>query len=313
MTDSAPEVAVVFGGTGFVGRHIVTVLRDNGYRVITVSSRPSTEADHSSFDLDTDDARPLTELLRHHNPTLVVNAAGSYWGLDEPQLYRSFVTATATILTALAARPDQRPRYVHLGSVMEYGPLPQTGRVDESVPTEPESPYGRTKLAATRLVQAASARGAVNGIVLRATNSIGPGVHTGSLIGKVGSALAENRTGRARIELSPLAAYRDYIDVRDLADAVLAAGRSQTTADVVNIGRGQAFSVRELVDRLVAISEVPADIIESPAAPTAPGTSSIWLEVATETAERTLGWRVTRTIDQALHDYWRTLSPTAPG
>ncbi|WP_029892466.1 NAD-dependent epimerase/dehydratase family protein [Nocardia brasiliensis] len=310
MSEYPPRrTALVLGGTGFVGGHIANTLRDNGYRTVTVSRRPtSTGATHCALDLETGDAQPLIEVLRTHEPALVVNAAGSYWGADEPQLHRSFVTATETALTALAARPDRRPRYVHLGSVMEYGPLPELGSVDESAPTEPESAYGRTKLAATELVRAAIAAGTVDGVVLRATNSIGPGVHPGSLIGKVGSALAANRDGRARIELSPLAAHRDYIDVRDLAEAVLAAARTGDTVDVVNIGRGQALSVRELVDRLVTISEVPVDIVETAAAPTAPGTSSIWLEVATETAARTLGWRVTRSIDQALHDYWRTLT-----
>ncbi|WP_043666449.1 NAD-dependent epimerase/dehydratase family protein [Nocardia vulneris] len=310
MSEYTPRrTALVLGGTGFVGGHIANTLRDNGYRTVTVSRRPAPAgAPHCALDLETGDAQPLIEVLRTHEPALVVNAAGSYWGLDEPQLRRSFVTATETALTALAALPDRRPRYVHLGSVMEYGPLPELGAVDESVPTDPESAYGRTKLAATELVRAATAAGTVDGVVLRATNSIGPGVHPGSLIGKVGSALAANRDGRARIELSPLAAHRDYIDVRDLAEAVLAAARTRDTVEVVNIGRGQALSVRELVDRLVTISEVPVDIVESAAAPTAPGTSSIWLEVATETAARTLGWRVSRSIDQALHDYWRTLT-----
>lgn len=310
MTAYTPRrTALVLGGTGFVGGHIANTLRDNGYRTVTGSRRTeSNDGTHRALDLETGDPRPLIEVLRTVRPALVVNAAGSYWGLNESQLHRSFVTATETVLAALAELPEQRPRYVHLGSVMEYGPLPELGAVDESVPTRPESAYGRTKLAATELVRAATAAGTVDGIVLRATNSIGPGVHAGSLIGKVGSALAANRDGRARIELSPLAAHRDYIDVRDLADAVLAAARPHTPVDVVNIGRGQALSVRELVERLVTISEVPVDIIESAAAPTAPGTSSIWLEVATETAARVLGWRVTRSIDQALHDYWRTLT-----
>ncbi|MEV6557642.1 NAD(P)-dependent oxidoreductase [Nocardia sp. NPDC051756] len=299
--------ALVLGGTGFVGPHIVSSLQA-GYRTVTVSRGVNPIGpEHVSLDLSTD-PRPLIELLRRYRPALVVNAAGSYWGLDEPGLHRSLVTLTETTLAALTACPDLRARYVHLGSVLEYGPLPASGRIDESTPTEPESLYGRLKLAASLLVQAAIARGSVDGVVLRPTNSIGPGVHPGTLLGRVGSILAAHGAGRAHIELSPLAAYRDFIDVRDLGDAVLAAARSRTTRTVVNIGRGQAVSVRHLVDRLITISAVPADVVESATAPGALGAATIWLEVATDTAEQALGWRATRSVDQALRDYWNTLT-----
>ncbi|MFB8276841.1 NAD-dependent epimerase/dehydratase family protein [Nocardia colli] len=300
--------ALVLGGTGFVGPHIVASLQAD-YLTTTVSRGVnSVGPEHISLDLSTDDPRPLTELLRKYRPALVVNAAGSYWGLDESGLHRSLVTLTETTLAALTACSDLRPRYVHLGSVLEYGPLPASGRIDESTPTEPESLYGRTKLAASAAVQAAIARGSVDGVVLRVTNSIGPGVHPGTLIGRVGSMLAEHRAGRAHIELSPLAAYRDFIDVRDLGAAVLAAARSRTARTVVNIGRGQAVSVRQLVDRLISISAVPADVVESATAPGALGAVTSWLEVATGTAEQELGWRATRSVDQALRDYWNTLA-----
>ncbi|GAA5051717.1 NAD-dependent epimerase/dehydratase family protein [Nocardia callitridis] len=299
--------ALVLGGTGSVGTHVVAALRGGGYRVISVSRGPSKAGiDHVSLELATEDPRPLLELLRRFSPTLVVNAAGSYWGMDEPQMYRSLVTLTETTLVALAALPDLRARYVHLGSIMEYGPLPTSGQVDESAPTEPRSPYGRMKLAATTAVRASKELGAVDGIVLRVTNSLGPGVHHGTLIGKVGTALA---AGRARIELSTLGGYRDFIDVRDLGDAVHAAARPPTVPDVVNIGYGQAVSVRQLVHRLAEISAVPVDIVETATASGAlgaSGASAPWLEVATDTAERTLGWRATRNVEQALHDYWLT-------
>jgi nucleoside-diphosphate-sugar epimerase len=300
--------ALVLGGTGFAGTHIVSSLQDSGYRTISVSRGVSPNGtEHVSLDLGTDDPRPLTGLLRRYRPTLVVNAAGSYWDLDERRMHRSLVTLTETTLAALAARPDLRTRYVHLGSVLEYGPFPGSGQVDESAPTEPESLYGRMKLAATMVVQSAIARGAVDGVVLRVTNSIGPGQHPDTLIGRVGTILASHRAGRARVELSTLAAYRDFIDVRDLGDAVLVAARSRTSRTVVNIGRGQAVSVRHLVDRLVTISEVPADVIESATAPSALRPSGSWLEVATDTAEKAFGWRATRNLDQALRDYWSTL------
>ncbi|PXX59758.1 dTDP-6-deoxy-L-talose 4-dehydrogenase [NAD(P)+] [Nocardia tenerifensis] len=302
------DTAFVLGGTGFVGPHIVAALCGGGYRAVSVSrAAGSAGTEHISLDLGTEDPRPLSELLRRYRPAVVVNAAGTYWGLDEPRMRRSLIAPAETTLAALAAVPESRSRYVHLGSVLEYGPLPAAGRLDESAPTEPESVYGRVKLAATRVVLAAVADGRTDGIVLRVTNSIGPGMHPGTLIGRVGGLLANHRTGRARVELSPLSAHRDFIDVRDLGAAVLAAARARNPPTVVNIGAGQAVPVRHLVDRLIEISAVPTDVIESATGPTALGADTNWLEVATDTAEQTLGWRATRTVDQALSDYWASL------
>uniref|UniRef100_UPI0024561B24 NAD-dependent epimerase/dehydratase family protein n=1 Tax=Nocardia brasiliensis TaxID=37326 RepID=UPI0024561B24 len=166
MSEYPPRrTALVLGGTGFVGGHIANTLRDNGYRTVTVSRRPtSTGATHCALDLETGDAQPLIEVLRTHEPALVVNAAGSYWGADEPQLHRSFVTATETALTALAARPDRRPRYVHLGSVMEYGPLPELGAGDGNGAPAAANADGRAEKGAPGRVRAAVGAGAGGGV-----------------------------------------------------------------------------------------------------------------------------------------------------
>ncbi|UNO40760.1 NAD(P)-dependent oxidoreductase [Streptomyces sp. MST-110588] len=298
--------AMVFGGTGFVGRHICAAFAHHGWDVVAVSRRPAqVSGARTAVALDVVRAAPadVGRLLADHGPDVVVNAAGSYWGLDEEGMRASFGTLTARLLAALAARPAPA-RLVHLGTVMEHAPTPRGQALTERSPLGPTGAYGRAKLAATRAVLDSG----LDALVLRLTNSVGPGVHRQSLVGKVAQALHQAREAgtRAEITLAPLRAERDYLDVRDLGDAVVAAA-SATARGVVNIGSGHAYPVRDLVGDLVRLSGVPARITErEPGAggPVAPGAAAEWLRVDPATARELLGWAARRTLSGALADLW---------
>lgn len=311
--------AVVLGGTGFVGRHIADALTRAGWAV-TVVSRRAAGPGAVAMDLTTSSPQAVAEVLDGLAARVVVNAAGCYWGLAEDDMRTSFVTLTERVLAALP-RTACRPRLIQLGTVMEYAPTPPGVRLTEAAPIGPTGGYGRTKLAATEAVLAAMTAGdpAIDAVVLRITNSVGPGAHHSSLLGKVAYALLDARgTGRpAAIELAPLRAQRDYLDVRDLGDAVAAAATApKARGRVVNIGTGRAVPVRDLVNGLVEVSGHEAHIIEREppsGSPVSPGATAEWLEVGPGTAHRLLGWTATRTLKGALSDFWSDLAgPDSP-
>ncbi len=306
---------MVLGGTGFVGRHIADALTRAGWAV-TVVSRQAAGPDAIAMDLTTSSPEAVAAALDGLAARVVVNAAGCYWGLAEDDMRTSFVTLTERVLAALP-RTACRPRLIQLGTVMEYAPTPPGVRLTETAPIGPTGGYGRTKLAATEAVLAALNAGeaaAIDAVVLRITNSVGPGAHPSSLLGKVAYALLDARgTGRpAVIELAPLRAQRDYLDVRDLGDAVAAAAAApKARGRVVNIGTGRAVPVRDLVNGLVEVSGITAHIIEREppsGSPVSPGATAEWLEVDPGTARRLLGWTATRTLKGALSDFWSDLA-----
>ncbi|WP_433541737.1 NAD-dependent epimerase/dehydratase family protein [Streptosporangium sandarakinum] len=295
---------VVLGGTGFVGRHVHAAFTAAGWEALTVGR---TAAADVALDLTAVPPRALSAALDRHRATAVVNAAGDYWGLSEERMRHSFVTVTERVLAA-AGLAVRRPRLVQLGTVLEYGPLPEGAPLTEDAPIDPVGGYGRTKYAATRAVLDSDA----DAVVLRVTNSVGPGAHPSSLLGKVGHALLDAvRRGRpATLELAPLRAVRDYLDVRDLAEAVVAAAGADASGRVVNIGTGRAVPIRRLVGDLIEVSGVRAEIVEREPASTAqvsPGAIAEWLQVDPATARRVLGWTARRTLRDALDDFWKDL------
>jgi nucleoside-diphosphate-sugar epimerase len=290
---SAPTV-LVLGATGFVGHHVCTAFVAAGHRVVAVARSASEGlAAHRfvSFDLARTPAKDTARLLEEERIDVVVNSIGSIWGAPAEEMTERCTAPTLRLLEALTLT-TRRPRLVQLGSVLEYGSPPATA-------------YGQAKLAATEAVLQAGARGEVDALVLRIANAAGPGTPAISLLGQVGARLKEAaaRGESAVVELTALRAHRDYIDVRDVAEAVLAAAASTATGHVIGIGRGEAVPVRTLVDDLIRVSQVPARIVEREAPP-APRSTDDWIQVDTGPAHRILGWRPRRSLEEALRSFW---------
>ncbi|MFJ1755833.1 NAD-dependent epimerase/dehydratase family protein [Kitasatospora sp. NPDC088134] len=301
---SGPSV-LVLGGTGFVGRHICRAFAAAGWRVTAVARRdpgPGPWHRRLAVDVDATTAEEFGRLVSAAGASAVVNAAGAVWDTTEEQMERANVRLVENVVAGLAALP-RRVRLVHLGSVHEYGPARPGEDIHELSPLRPVNAYGRTKLLGTRHVLEAADRGRIDALALRIANVSGPGAPRGSLLGLVADRLTGPADGPAPAELrlAPLLSRRDFVDVRDVAEAVLAAATAGTTARVINIGRGEAVGVRSLVERLIELSGRPVRLVEEAAA-TGRGPDAEWQRLDIGAARELLGWAPTRDLDRSLRD-----------
>ncbi|MCO6011751.1 NAD(P)-dependent oxidoreductase [Actinoallomurus purpureus] len=303
---------VVLGGSGFVGRHIATAFATAGWDVLVIGRRRPSDLDLPFAPMDLAARRPdeIAGTLGAYRPAVVVNAVGANWNASHAQMRRSNTEAPLRTLTALARMPT-RPRFIHLGSVLEYGPVPVGTMLGERGEERPAGPAGLTKLEATRAVRRACTAGVLEGLVLRLPNVTGPGAPVASLAGVVATELsAAWEQGRpAVLAIGPLSDVRDYVDVRDVADAVLSATVSSAGDLVLNLGSGRATPVRALVDLLVDVSGVPATVTQRPAAPggaagTQPRDEVPWIQVDATRARAVLGWRPRRSLRDSMRDLW---------
>ncbi|BBC30329.1 hypothetical protein SGFS_016230 [Streptomyces graminofaciens] len=298
---------VVLGGTGFVGRRVCADFHAAGWAVTAVARHAPKDLDGTRFlslDLAETPSGALAEMLEAQRPDVVVNATGSIWSREDAAMERICTLPALRLLEALGSM-SRRPRLVHLGSVLEYGPVPPGAAVGAERTPEPTTAYGKAKLAASRAVLQAAARGAVHGLVLRVANVAGVGTPDVSLLGKVAACLLEGAAGAepVTVRLAPLRAHRDYVDVRDVSEAVLAAARSRASGAAVDIGRGEAVPVRRLVDLLVEVSGVPARIVERPREPGVRAETD-WIQVDLGPARDLLGWRPKRSLEESVRSYW---------
>jgi NDP-hexose 4-ketoreductase len=293
---------MIIGASGFLGSHVWRRAVAAGLEVCTAgrSELPASPS-HHLVDLATDDPEGIAALLTAAAPDVVVNCAGATAG--NPDVLAA-VNVTGTYALARAMLLADRPfRLVHLGSAAEYGYSEPGVPVTESAPPRPASVYGATKLAGTRLVQLAAAAG-LNAVVLRVFNPVGPGAPEEGLPGRLAAELRRALTCGTEVRLGSLDAVRDFVDVRDVADAVLAAAAGPVPPHpVLNIGSGQGVPVRALAKELLAISGCTVAIRED-----APGSARsaglMWQQADIARATAGLGWQPQRDLATSLGDLW---------
>ncbi|MGW9432288.1 NAD-dependent epimerase/dehydratase family protein [Streptomyces decoyicus] len=303
-----PVRVAVLGATGCMGRHLCAAFSAEGSEVVAIARRYAPQvAAHRFLSLDiagsTSDG--LARVLAHEEVDVVVNATLG-WG---EELHYTNVQLVERLLDALAML-QAPPRLVHLGTIHEYGPIPSGTSIHEGTEPAPENPYAKAKLTASRMVLDAVRDGALDGVVLRVANTLGPHPALESFFGSLTVRLrgAEAATG---IELTIADARRDYVDVRDAVDAVVRAARIRRADPLVNIGCGRARDVRELVDELVAAAGLPAETIREQRGEVR-SRGADWIQVDISRAARLLGWRPRFTLGESMRAMWDTVGADQP-
>lgn len=289
---------LVLGSTGFLGRHTAEQLRAlPGVRLLAGGRTPAADV---PLDLTTG-PQVLADALRAAAPDVVVNCAGLVTG-SPVRLTDVNARGPAALCEALrAVAPGAR--LVHLGSAAEYGPTAPGEAVAEDAPTRPKGSYGATKLAGTVAVTTAG----LDAVVLRVFNPVGPGAPAAGLPGRLAGELRlAGESGTVRV--GDLSAYRDFVDVRDVARAtVLAATVPGPLPPVLNIGSGRATAVREIAHGLVRSAGFRGTIEETGGG-SARSAAVSWQCADVAAARAALGWQPQRSLADSLSGLWQSLS-----
>ena len=297
---------MVIGASGFLGAHVRRRAAAAGAEVVTAGRSGLADSPrHRLLDLAEEDPARVAAMIAEVAPDAVVNCAGATTGPPEV-LAAANITGVWTLAKAmlLTRRP---PRLVHLGSAAEYGRAEPGVPVTEQVTPRPGAIYGATKLAGTRLVELAAAAG-LDAVVLRVFNPVGPGAQQASLPGRLTAQLRQSSLHGHEVRLGSLDAVRDFVDVRDVADAAFAAATTATATamlphPVLNIGSGRAVPVRALVKQLLAISGCTSTVHEDARGPER-SAGVPWQQADISRAVADLAWTPRRDLETSLTDLW---------
>jgi nucleoside-diphosphate-sugar epimerase len=296
---------LLFGASGFLGGHVRTALAGDP-RVARVDC-----PGRDRCDLLTADAADLAAVLGATGADTVVNCTGRLDG-TAADLVLANTMVTAKLIDAVA-RADPGIRLVRLGSAGEYGRLPHGAAATEAGPTAPVSDYGVSHLAATTLLDVAARQGRVDGVTLRVFNPVGTGQRGANLLGRAVERIATAvATGADSVTMGPLSAYRDFVDARDVAGAVVAAVvAGDLPVRVVNVGSGRAVSARHAV-RLIARAAGFDGEIREEGAGSARSSGVDWMLADIGRARDVLGWRPTRDLADTVAAIWSEAGSTVP-
>lgn len=243
---------LVAGATGWVGRTLLEVARENGFEVVGVARQPDDRRTVERCDVSHRDA--VERLFRRLRPSAVFNCvrASTEEFLTAAQQPRD---AGLTELGVLLGASDRyRSRLVHVGSAAEYGRSLRRRPVSERACPRPLNLYARQKLAQTKLVLARARKGA-DVVVARLFNLVGPGegldTVTGSWIARLTSPEFDIR---GPVDIA--GTVRDFLDVRDAARALLLLGAHAKVKGTYNTCSGRGTRIDRLVRTVARILSV---------------------------------------------------------
>jgi nucleoside-diphosphate-sugar epimerase len=297
-TESIMRRVAVIGATGCVGRQICALAARRGHEVLAIARRSAPHiSDHKFVPLDVaaTGAEDIAELFASQRVGAVVNAAGR-WGPTEAEMAHSHLGVVQRLVAARALL-ENAPRLVHIGSVHEYGPVPNGIALHEGIEPRPANGYAQTKLACSTAVLDSG------GVVLRAANMFGPYPPEETFFASLLRRLRDTLHTGETVELAIADAKRDFVDVRDVAAAALAAAAEPVAGQVINIGGGVAADMRELVMTFVAAAGFPSDRLRI-AEGQVRSHGGDWIEVDISLAGRLLGWRPAFTAAESLRAMW---------
>ena len=298
---------LITGGKGFVAPYVAQALAGMGRHVeCLLSARPADllEEGKNYLPLDIVDAAQVHQVIEALKPDALIHLAGVS-DLARARANPRFawdVNVHGTLSLAAAMRLHcPNSVFVFAGSGQVYGTTALSGEaLKESDVIAPLGDYAVTKAAAD-LALGSLARQGQKAIRFRPFNHIGPGQTPVFALPSFAQQVARIERGLQPpvIRVGNIDAERDFLDVRDVARAYAqACFHPDTAGPVFNLASGQRYRMRDLLDRLIALSGQRVSVEIDPAR---------WrdneipcLVGSPERAETELGWKREHSIDSTL-------------
>lgn len=278
---------LVTGGAGYIGSHAVLALQRAGYQVVILDNLVNGHQDIVERVLktelvigDTRDCALLYRLFNTYDITAVMHfAAYAYVGesvVDPETYYQNNVVGTLTLLQAMRAASVNK--LVFSSTCATYG-VPDRVPVVESQPQQPINPYGASKLMVERILADFDRAYNLNSVILRYFNAAGadptgllgedhvsePHLIPLVLLAALGKRESVSVLG-TDYPTPDGTCIRDYVHVSDIATAhVLALEHllKGNPSEVFNLGNGNGFSVREVIETAREVTGQKIKVVES--------------------------------------------------
>jgi GDP-L-fucose synthase len=255
---------IVTGGAGFLGSHLVDLLRADGIEPI-VPRRA---------DVDLTDTNEAAAFFEETKPTQVFHLAAEVGGIganrDNPGRYW-YANLMMGVNVLERARIHGTEKVVMVGTICSYpkfAPIPfREETLWDGYPEETNAPYGVAKKALLVGAQAYREQYGLNAIVLLPVNLYGPrdnfDLQSSHVIPALIRKMIEARdSGAAEVTLwGDGTPTREFLFVEDAARGLMLAGRDYNGAEPVNLGTGTEISIKDLAETVASATGFEGEIV----------------------------------------------------
>lgn len=304
---------LITGVNGFVGQHLLSVLKD--YSVIGLThggelSNSQNQVFHSGNILDNNF---LEDIIARYEPEYIVHLAAiaptNY--KDAEQVFKINLLGTNNLYQAVINLKSKilNPKILYISSAEVYGKTNNPENITEDSLLNPLNYYGSSKVAADRLTFQVSVSHGLNTVIVRPFNHAGPGQGLGFFVPDMCSQISEIKKGTKPpvISVGNLESTRDISDVRDVVNGYKLLMENDTTpGDIFNICSGKGITMQELLNKLIAHAGKEIEIQSDPEK-MRPSDNPISVGNHDKITNQ-FNWNPTHNLDQTLEDtlqYWR--------
>jgi UDP-glucose 4-epimerase len=276
---------LIVGGAGYIGSHMNKLLNRRGYRTVVFDSLVYGSREFvkwGEFVLgDLADRDQIRLCFRKYPIDAVMHfSAFAYVGQSVTDPARYYLNNVANTLNLLEVMREEGavPHFIFSSSCATYG-IPEGIPITEDHPQKPVNPYGRSKLMIEEILKDYDKAYGMKHVSLRYFNAAGadpegdlgerhnPETHLIPLT--IYAALGINEDVEifgTDYSTRDGTCIRDYIHVMDLADAHVRAMeylKTREESDSFNLGNGNGYSVREIIETVKRISKKDFEVIEA--------------------------------------------------
>jgi UDP-glucose 4-epimerase len=302
MSTPANTRALVTGGAGFIGSHVVDAYVQAGLDVAIVDnlvtgSRANLHSAARLYEVDIRDGAELDRVFADERPAIVSHQAAqaSVRGSMEDPLRDAATNVLGSLNVLEAARKYGVRKLIYAATGGAAVGEPRYLPVDEDHPVEPLSPYGASKHAVEHYVSLYRQTFGLDTTILRYTNIYGPRQDPRGEAGVIAIFAGLMLTGGQPVVNGTGEQERDYVYVGDVARANVLA-REKGSGGMFNIGTGVSTSVNELFDMLAELTGYG----EPRRHGSALSGEVFRIYVTNDRARRALGWEPTVALDEGL-------------
>ena len=303
MQSNLSRRLALLGGAGFIGRNLADALRARGHVVLVVDPRLPASATADVALLPLVERERLQALLRLHAVDTVVHLASLMLPASDAAAFEREVADVLVPSFALmdyCARSAIRVVLFSSGGTVygDAGP----GPIREDQRLAPQSRYGLAKVMLEEHARMCQRLHGLRCLILRPSNPYGRHQRLHGAQGLVAVALGKALAGESLAVWGDGEAVRDYLDVRDLADAVVQLVESGAEGASFNIGSGVGHSVNEVVECVRHVTGRRLEVLHRPAR----GVDVKHIILDTAALAASIRWQP-RPLEDGLRDFHREL------